>query len=196
MALDPQVAAERFYELVWPLRAEVLRLAKLLCGRNNDADADDLAQETLLKAFAGIESFKRGTNVRAWLMQILRNARIDRVRSSAREQASVSLDAAELDPAEPENGSSEMDFEQVWQDPQQVLSAFSDQQVIDALQDLPEEIRLTLLLVDVQQMDQTDAAKVLDVPVGTIKSRTHRGRKMLRDVLHPVAMEMRLVQRS
>jgi RNA polymerase sigma-70 factor (ECF subfamily) len=77
--------------------------------------------------------------------------------------------------------------------PERVLDEFSDRQVIDALQRLPEEIRLTLLLVDVEQLRHEDAADVLQVPVGTIKSRAHRGRAMLRAALLPLARELRLV---
>ena len=192
MPLDPREASRRFYELVWPLRADVLRVAKILTG--TDADADDLAQDALLKAFGAIETFERGTNIRAWLMQILRNARIDRIRHDAKEAGNISLDSAELDPADENIDTGEVDFELVKQDPLQVLNAFSDQQMIDALQQLPEEIRMTLLLVDVQRMDHADAAKILDVPIGTIKSRTFRGRSMLRQVLRPKAVEMRLMQ--
>ncbi|HEY7088575.1 MAG TPA: sigma-70 family RNA polymerase sigma factor [Tepidisphaeraceae bacterium] len=187
MALDPENAAGRFYQIVWPLRAEVLRMARILCGKN-EAEADDLAQETLLKAFAGIDSFRTGTDARAWLMRILRNARIDRVRSLARESSQMSLDGGEIDVE------ARIETEEFGNDPRQVLNAFSDQQIIEALQDLPEEIRFTLLLVDVQQMDHANAADIMEVPVGTIKSRTHRGRAMLRQALLPRARELRMVK--
>ena len=82
----------------------------------------------------------------------------------------------------------------LWERPDVALAAFSDQQVIDALQRLPEEIRLTLLLVDVEGLDHADAASILDVPEGTIKSRAHRGRGMLREALLPVARDMRLIR--
>ena len=188
MVTDPHVARQRFYELIWPLRGDVLRMARVLCGGRNEAEADDLAQDTLLKAFAGIGSFADGTDVKAWLMRILRNARVDRIRSTAREASNVSLDSAEIDTEAPPESE---DFRS---EPEQILNAFSDQQIIDALHDLPEEIRLTLLLVDVQQIDHSEAAAILDVPVGTIKSRAHRGRAMLRQALAPVAREMKMVK--
>ncbi len=74
------------------------------------------------------------------------------------------------------------------------MAAFTDAQVIEALWALPEEIRWTLLLVDVEQLDVREAAEVLEVPVGTIKSRSHRGRRMLRERLLPLAREMRIVK--
>jgi RNA polymerase sigma-70 factor (ECF subfamily) len=187
MALDASDANERFYRLVWPLRADVLRVARILC--RNEADADDLAQQTMLKAFAAIDSFRHGTDARAWLMRILRNARVDRIRADARRGHDRSLDVIEIDVVAPE-----VETEEFGGDPRQVLDAFSDRQVIEALQQLPEEIRFTLLLVDVEQLDHREAAEILEVPVGTIKSRAHRGRAMLRKALLPLAREMRLVK--
>src|SRR5262245_42379646 len=98
MPLTRKIASERFYQHLWPYRAAVLRTARILCG--NDADAQDLAQETMLKAFAGIETFRVGSRPHAWLMRILRNARIDRIRSTAREAGQVSLEASELEVAD------------------------------------------------------------------------------------------------
>jgi len=188
---DQDDATRRFYRLAWPYRADVLHVARMLC--RDESEADDLAQDTLMKAFASIDTFRRGTDAKAWLMRILRNARIDRLRRSKRESSNVSLDASDIDVEEPAHADV-IEDQEAWQNPQQVLNAFSDQQMIDALHALPEEIRLTLLLVDVQQLDQAEAAEILEVPVGTIKSRAHRGRAMLRQVLLPRAREMRLVK--
>ncbi|HEY7115586.1 MAG TPA: sigma-70 family RNA polymerase sigma factor [Tepidisphaeraceae bacterium] len=178
----------KFHDVVWPHLATVLRVARILTGE--DAEAEDLAQDTMLRAFRGIESFAPGTDAKAWLLTILRRTRIDRLRSpgTATDRA-VSLEALEIEPAgETAESKSE------WERPGEILNAFSDRQVIEALQMLPEEIRLTLLLVDVEGMDQRDAASVLEVPVGTIKSRAHRGRAMLRRALLPMAKEMRFVR--
>ena len=167
----------------------VLRTARILTG--DAAEAEDLAQETMMKAFRSLASFGKGTDMKAWLMTILRNTWIDHLRSSAASAKNISLDHLPAEPPDtPDPGGGD---EAAWQNPEQVLEAFSDQQVIDALRQLPEEIRWTLLLVDVEQMDHQDAAKVLDVPVGTIKSRTHRGRAMLWQALLPLDREMRLI---
>lgn len=184
--MDNQKATQQFYAIVWPHRATVLRVARILT--RGDAEADDLAQETLLKAFKAIERFQEGTNITAWLLAILRNTRIDRLRSGAASSANVSLNQLDLDPADRSIA------QERWQNPQEVLNAFSDQQVIDALKDLPEEIRWTLLLVDVEGWDQKLAAEMLEVPVGTIKSRLHRGRAMLREALSPLARQLRMVR--
>jgi RNA polymerase sigma-70 factor (ECF subfamily) len=180
---DEQTA--RFYRVVWPERAAVLRLARILC--HNDFDADELAQETMIKAFRSLEGFQEGTNVRSWLAAILRHLRIDRLRGEAAHRA-VSLEQSEIDPPDEKSPP-----EPHWIEPQGILQSFSDQEVIDALRKLPEDIRWTLLLVDVEEMDHADAAGILSVPVGTIKSRAHRGRAMLREALLPLARERRLV---
>lgn len=181
MPLSPQKARERFYQVVWPHRAMLLRMAFILSGRQ--ADAEDLAQETMLKAFRSIEQFRDGTEAAAWLMTILRNTRIDRLRQLQRQQPTVNLDGLD----ETIEADEEPAVEEGWERPQELLESFSDQRMIDALAALPEEIRWTLLLVDVQQLDQKDAAEMLAVPVGTIKSRLHRGRAMLRAALASTA---------
>lgn len=189
--LNDRQASHKFYQLVWPHRAAILKLAQILTG--HVAEAEDLAQETLLKAFKAVSTLEEGANVKAWLMRILRNARIDRLRADhARNPGgasgtTVSLNDLEVDP--PDNRPTNS----TWQNPQDLLNAFSDQQMIQALQNLPEEIRWTLLLVDVEGLDHKDAAQLLDVPVGTIKSRTHRGRAMLRDALLPLARDLRVI---
>lgn len=188
MALTRKIASERFYTHVWPYRAAVLRAARIVC--RNDSDADDLAQDVLLKAFSGIETFQIGSSPHAWLMRILRNARIDRIRSTKKVAGQVSIEAAELDVPDTSLPASTPE----WEHPEELLNAFSDAQIIDALQHLPEEIRMTLLLVEIEGMDHTDAASILDVPVGTIKSRSHRGRSMLRDALLPLARDLRLTK--
>src|SRR5215208_3910634 len=169
----------------------VLRTARILAG--NEADAEDLAQETMLKAFKAIGRFREGTDVRAWLLAILRNARVDRLRSAAASATTLSLDALDLDPPDRPEQETE-DWQAITEDPERVLNDFSDAQVIDALQHLPEEIRWTLLLVTIEGMDQAEAAGVLGVPVGTVKSRLHRGRTMLRQALLPLARDRRMVR--
>jgi RNA polymerase sigma-70 factor (ECF subfamily) len=170
-------ATERFYQLVWPHRASVLRLAQILCS--NPADADDLAQETFIKAFKALDQFRTGTDMMAWLATILRHARIDRLRAGAATAATLSLDQIPVDLAdEPEQA-------EPWRSPQEVLNAFGDQEIINALQELPEDIRWTVLLADVQGLEHKDVAQVMQIPVGTVKSRVHRGRGMLCRALGP-----------
>lgn len=181
-------ATRRFYDLVWPERANVLRVATILTG--SETEAEDLAQETMLKAFRAIDSFEPGTDSKAWLLTILRRTRIDQVRARASSKGTLSLDALEIDPP---GRAVEADADLYGKSPEEVLNAFSDRQVIEALKELPEDIRMTLLLVDVVGLKLEEAAEVLEVPVGTVKSRTHRGRGMLRKALTPIARALRLL---
>ena len=191
--MDHDEATRQFYDLVWPHLPVVLRAARILTGC--DAEAEDLAQDTMLKAFRGIAGFAPGTDVKAWLYTILRRARIDRIRSSSGSHGVASLDEIEHDPVDREHREDGAHVFPGWHGgADELLNEFSDQQVIDALQELPEDIRLTLLLVDVEQVTMEEAARILEVPVGTVKSRSHRGRAMLRRALLPVARELRLVR--
>ena len=182
-------ASQRFYEVVWPHRAVVLRAARIQTG--NDAEAEDLAQETLLKAFKAIDDFRVGTHVKAWLLTILRNTRIDRLRTAAGSAKYMSLEELVSEPAASEGGQ-ESDPE-TWQNAEEMLAAFSDEVVIEALNQISEDLRWTLLLVDVEGLDQEQAAKLMDVPLGTVKSRLHRGRAALRISLLQHARGIRLV---
>ena len=189
--LQQQDARDRFYCLVWPHAQTVLRAAHYLV--RDAAEADDIAQETMIKAFKAIDSFQDGTDMRAWLMTILRNTRIDHIRATAASSAgNVSFEQLGADPADCSDAS--CDHDPAWDNPDELLEGFADRCVIEALHKLPEEIRWTLLLVEVEQIDHEDAAKVLGVPVGTVKSRAFRGRSMLRQALLPVAKELRLVR--
>lgn len=189
--LHDEQRSRAFYETVWPHRAAVMRVATILMG--NVADAEDLAQDAMLKAFKSIERFASGTDAKAWLMTILRNARIDRLRASGAgiAGATVSLESlgSDLPDAPPSDRSDTAALT-----PQDVLEGFSDEELIAALQRLPEEIRWTLLLVEVEGRSHEEAAAILDVPVGTIKSRAHRGRGMLRAALLPLARDRRLIR--
>jgi RNA polymerase sigma-70 factor, ECF subfamily len=173
--------AGRFYELIWPHAGAVLRVARILTGR--DADAEDLAQETLMKAFRSLHTLREGTDAKAWLMTILRHNHIDHLRSMPPPMLSMDEAATQLCSA-PAGG---VRPPQAAPDPEGLLESFSDGDVIGALRSLPKDIRWTLLLADVEQLDYSEIATVLDVPVGTVKSRVHRGRSMIKDALLPAA---------
>ena len=176
-------ATRRFYAEVWPHASEVQRLANILC--HDTQGAEDLAQDVMLKAFRFINGFQPGTDAKKWLYTIARNCRTDRLRvqkSTAEHEKLSNFDREPEAPPASEEFSSDGAVSA-----EQILEDFSDREIIAALQRLPEEIRWTLLLVDVQGMDHVNAAEVLDVPVGTVKSRAHRGRNMLREVLRPAA---------
>jgi RNA polymerase sigma-70 factor, ECF subfamily len=169
-------ATELFYKHIWPHRAMVVRTARFLV--HNLAEADDLAQETLMKAFKSIHRFDPATNAKPWISSILRHTWIDHLRADQRHRSTLALedlDAEIADPAPPAEADTH--------DAQALLEQFSDQRLIQALKTLPEEIRWTLLLVDVESLDHASAAGILGVPEGTVKSRAHRGRKMMLEQL-------------
>ena len=156
----------------------MLRAAQFLTA--NHADAEDLAQDTLLKAFNAIESLREHTNPRAWLMTIMRNTHIDHVRSRSSDDVSLEQLDAEL-PAATERPASAA----LAHDPEALLESFSDQDMIRALKSLPRDIRWTLLLVDIEGLPEDQTAEILSIPIGTVKSRLHRGRRMLCEALTP-----------
>ena len=159
----------------------VYRAALALCGAKGTSD--DLVQTTFLKAFENFGSFKSDTNCRAWLMRILRNTWIDRLRRKKTAGTHLPLDTELIDPKA-------ADIETVWSNPQDLLENFSDEQVIKALSRLADDQRLTLYLVDVEGLSQEDVAKITGVAVGTVKSRTSRARAELRGSLASYAEEM------
>lgn len=177
--------------MLWPHAATVLRMALVLTN-HHQAEAEDVTQEAMLKAFRSLDQFTPGTDAKSWLLTILRHAWVDRIRSRKARHESASVEEMVVEPAAPELTAPEP----AWEHPQDLLAQFGDRDVIAALNELPDDTRWTLLLVDVQGMDHAEAADVLGVAVGTVKSRTHRGRRQLRDVLVPRAAELGFVKRG
>jgi len=177
---DPQ---RRFRDEAWPWLPVLVRTARAL-SRDVHA-ADDLVQETMLRAMKHIGSFEAGSNMRAWLLTILRRTHVDLYRSGRRHNGQASLQ----DVAEPVAQAAEHagTFDARWHEPERLLEQFEDEAMIDAIRRLPDDMRWTLLLADVEQMPHTDVAAVLGVAVGTIKSRVHRARGLLRDQLYQLA---------
>lgn len=178
--------ADRFRQLAWPMLPVVLRTAQILVGHSGHAD--DLAQDTMIKAMRAIDTYQDDTNIKAWLLTILRRTHIDQLRANHRRPLQLSLDLEGIDlPAESVTSSeAAMDS---WDEPEKLLSRFEDQSIITALRSLSVEMRWTLLLVDVEQLNHSDAASILGVAAGTVKSRAHRGRTLLREQLHDIAVQ-------
>ncbi len=153
----------------------------------NPTDAEDLVQETYLKAFAAFDSFTEGTNLKAWLFRILTNTFINTYRKKQRQPTShTSSDELEdWQLAESESHSStglrsaEME----------ALDRIADTQVVDALAAIPEDYREAVFLADVEGFSYKEIAEIMDTPVGTVMSRLHRGRKLLKDKLTEYAIE-------
>lgn len=180
---------ERFQSEVWPEAAMLMRTA--ISMTPDSAEAEDLVQDTLLKAFKAINQLEPGTSPRSWLLTMLRRTWIDRWRRRERRPDGQAVDLDSVAELSTETSDSRVagEHDDQWTDPQALLSRFADQEIINALHLLPEGNRWALLLVDVQSLSVDEAAKTLDVAPGTIKSRLHRGRAMLRDQLHDLATD-------
>lgn len=161
----------RFAELVLP-EVEILGRVALSLTRNN-ADAEDLVQETMLRAYRAIDRFD-GRYPRAWLMTIMRNAQINRVRRKRPELMRDPDEAVRvLSDTEGEGSTTE----------DNVMYAEFDPLVERAFTNLPEKFREVVELVDLNELSYQEAADALDVPVGTVMSRLHRGRRRIREEL-------------
>jgi len=155
------------------------RVALRLTG--NPADAEDLVQEAMLRAYRSWDRFTLGTNAKGWLLTILRNLFINEYRRRRRHPETVDLDTIEPFAV----------FENVPEDPQGAFfDRIVDDEVLRALDELPEVFREAVMLSDVEGLSYEEIAKVLDVPVGTVKSRLYRGRRMLQAKLYEYAVSM------
>lgn len=158
----------------------------------NPADAEDLVQETMMRAYRSFDRFEEGTNLKAWLFRIMTNAYINTYRKKQREPLKVSHDEIE-------------DFdlyrELKQHDPQWdatpeniVLSNLVDSDIIEAIDDLPEQFRMAVVLSDVEGFSYAEIAEIMDVPLGTVMSRLHRGRKALQKRLWDIARDKGIVK--
>jgi RNA polymerase sigma-70 factor, ECF subfamily len=179
---------DRFDRDVLPLLPSLYGAA--LRMTRNPADAEDLLQETTLRAYRGFASFREGTNVKAWLYRILTNSFINTYRKKQREPKTVD-GPEDLDEwflfdrlgAQSVARSAEED----------VLANIPDADVKDALESIPENFRMAVLLADVEGFSYKEIAEITGVPIGTVMSRLHRGRKALEKALYGVAKERGLV---
>lgn len=152
-------------------------------------DAEDLVQDTLLKAFVHFDKYKPGTNCKAWLFRILTNTFINRYRKTQRERVFLSedSDAWRLDERVEARQESELEPREESQ-VEQIGRIFGDE-VNEALQRIPLDFRTVVICVDVEDFSYKETAEILDCPIGTVMSRLYRGRRMLRAQLAEYAVE-------
>jgi RNA polymerase sigma-70 factor (ECF subfamily) len=166
----------RFEELAMPYMSALYSAA--LRMTRNPADAEDLVQETYLRAYRGFGGFQDGTNLRAWLYKILSNTFINSYRAKKRRPDEVDLD--ESDDFSLFHRLGGLEAAAAERTPEtQVLDSMPDEMVKAALEDLPEQFRMAVLLADVEGFSYKEIAEIMDVPIGTVMSRLHRGRKQL-----------------
>lgn len=176
--------AQRFERDALPMLDQLYGAA--LRMTRNPADAEDLVQETYVKAYAGFKSFKEGTNLRAWLYRILTNTYINSYRKKQRQPAQYPTDEItdwQL-AATAEHSSTGLRSAEV-----EALDALPDDDIKAALVQLPEEFRMAVYYADVEGFPYKEIADIMGTPIGTVMSRLHRGRKQLKGLLADVARE-------
>jgi RNA polymerase sigma-70 factor, ECF subfamily len=185
---DPrQLASEardrvRFEEEALELSDQVYQVARRLSGSREEAE--DLVQDTYARAFRAWRSFEPGTNLRAWLFRILTNLNIDRGRKIQRTPDQQPLEENDyfLYNRLEESGDGNPDE-------RRVVERLSQNDAVTALADLPHDFRDVVLLVDLADFSYSDAAQILDIPIGTVMSRLHRGRRILKQNLAEASVE-------
>ena len=183
---DRSEFAEQAMPFMGPLYAAALRMTR------NPAEAEDLVQETYLRAFRGFAGFQESTNLKAWLYRILTNTYINIYRAKKRRPEQTELEDVEdlylyrrlggLEAAAA--GRSAED---------ELLDYFTEAEVATAVEELPEQFRIAVLLADVEGFSYKEIAEILDIPIGTVMSRLHRGRKSLQKKLYDFASARGLV---
>jgi RNA polymerase sigma-70 factor, ECF subfamily len=179
---DRAVFADQAMQFAPQLYATAMRMTR------NRADAEDLVQETYLKGFRSFHTFKAGTNLRAWLFRILTNTYINKYRQKQR-----SFDESNLGDIEDlylykrmgtfEDASIGRSAEE------SLMTMLPDDEVKQALENLPENFRMPVILADVEGFAYKEIAEILEIPIGTVMSRLHRGRKAMQKTLHDYAVE-------
>jgi len=183
---DPSLK-ERFEREVLPLLPNLYGAA--LRFTRNPQDAEDLVQETFFRAFRGFSGFREGTNLRAWMYRILTNTFINSYRKKQREPVTVQDDDIEDWYLYDRLGGASVEASAE----SEVLERLPDEDVQRALEALPEGFRMAVLLADVEGFSYKEIAEMMDVPIGTVMSRLHRGRKALQKALWETVRERGLV---
>ncbi len=158
----------------------------------NPADAEDLVQETFLKAYRAYHTYEEGTNLKAWLYRILTNTYINKYRKESRRPSEVDLGTVE-DLYLYRNIGSEESAEAARTTEDRVLDGLVEADIKKAVEDLPENFRLPVLLADLEGFSYKEISDILDIPIGTVMSRLHRGRKAMQKSLWEYAVKRGLV---
>src|SRR3990170_1412385 len=182
---DQATFAEQAMPLMGSLYSAALRMTR------NPSDAEDLVQETYLRAYRGFGGFQEGTNLKAWLYRILTNTFINSYRAKKRRPEESDVDEIEdfylyrrLGGLEEARAGRSAEDE--------LMDLFPEAEVKDAVESLPENFRIAVLLADVEGFSYKEIAEIMDIPIGTVMSRLHRGRKALEKLLYEFAVDRRL----
>ena len=182
---DQQTFAEDAMPLMTSLYSGALRMTR------NPADAEDLVQETYLKAYRAYDRFEAGTNLKAWMYRILTNTFINSYRKKQRRPVESEFDADDIYLYHRLGGPQGAALSRSAED--ELLDLFGEAEVKEAVEGLADHYRLPVLLADVEGFSYKEISEILDVPIGTVMSRLHRGRKQLQKRLYEFAKLRRLV---
>jgi len=161
----------------------------------NRSDAEDLVQETFIKAWRSFATYQQGTNLRAWLFRIMTNTYINKYNAQQRKPTETELDDVEELFLYKRLGA--VDQSQLSQSAaDQMLSLFTDDEVKKALEELPDQFRIPVLMSDVEGFSYKEIAEILEIPLGTVMSRLHRGRKSMQKMLYEYAKERGLINEA
>ena len=187
---DPQAEFEALFNPLLPMAfGTAMRLTR------NHAEAEDLVQDAALLAFRGFDSFERGTNFKAWFFRILTNAFYSRHRKEKHERANLSTE--EVPPLYLYTRTAEAGLQGQDADPAaSIMDRIDTEQVAEALEALPTEYRVVATLYFIEDFSYQQIAEVVGCPVGTVRSRLHRGRRMLQKALWEIAEERGIVVRG
>jgi len=184
MTDDLSARRQLFQEQALPLMDQLYGAAMRMT--RNPADAADLVQETFVKAFAAFAQFEQGTNIKAWLYRILTNTYINIYRKNQRNPYQGTIDELE----DWQMGGAESATATVGRSAEaEAIDRMPASAVKDALQSIPEDFRMAVYLADVEGFAYQEIADIMKTPVGTVMSRLHRGRRLLRDLLADYARE-------
>jgi len=194
--MERPTASKELFEKEAMKYADELFASALRMTKQREA-AEDLLSEVYEKAWKSFEQFEPGTNLRAWLYKILTNTYINHYRHKQREPYMVELDR----PDDPDTGAGGDLYDRIlgaspnpFDNPDAVLAnRILDQDLTKAIESLPDEFRMAVLLSDVQNFSYQEIADILDIPIGTVRSRLWRGRRLLQRILWRQAVEAGIV---
>ena len=172
---EAALKAEEFKAIALPYMDSIYRSALRMAG--NVSDAQDLVQDSYLRAYRFFDKFEKGTNIKAWLLKILRNLWINKYHKESRAPKMVNIRDIETFEA--------MKAEETPED--RIFDGLLDDDITFAIDSLPEHFRLAITLSDLEGLSYREIAEIMDCPIGTVMSRLYRGRKLLRESLHDYA---------